>query len=225
MSLLKRLGEARAVVVTGRASLATSLAAIALANIWRHESPSRMLVYELSPLHRPTIENALQATGVGAEVVYVGLDDTPGLYPSVVVGVGAEPSRVEKAYRIVGRAGRVWIVSANRGLSLKLQYPLVRITVAPGGDLVARLGRGPGARVRITPYGVDEAPPPPGERRLRAVRDALLDAMVEYGSLTVRDAVNIIMAREGVDRARAREILGELAERGLIRVRKGLLEL
>ncbi len=88
MSLLKRLGEARAVVVTGRASLATSLAAIALANIWRHESPTRMLVYELSPIHRPTIENALQANRVEAEVVYAGPNDTPGLYPSVVVGVG-----------------------------------------------------------------------------------------------------------------------------------------
>ena len=68
VNLLRRLGEARAVVVTNRGSLATSLTAISLVNLWRAEKPRRMLVVELSPLHRPTIERALELQGVGGPV-------------------------------------------------------------------------------------------------------------------------------------------------------------
>lgn len=224
--LLRVLGSEPAVVVTASGNLATSLVAISVANIWSHARPERVIVYELTPVHRPTVERAVERAGVGAQVVFAEARQAGelGYAPSIVNGPGADRHSVEKMLRLVGRTARVWIVPSNWGLSLRLRYPLIRLTQLPSGEVVARLGRGGGERLRLTPYEVEEAPMPSEERWLRHLRDILVDLMVEHGALSVRDAINAIMAREGVDRRRAREILGMMVERGLVRVRKGIVE-
>ncbi len=55
--------------------------------------------------------------------------------------------------------------------------------------------------------------------------NTLREAVMEYGELTVKDAVFLLVKELGIDKEKARKILSKLGEKKYIRARKGILEL
>jgi len=76
-------------------------------------------------------------------------------------------------------------------------------------------------RITLSPDYIGYAKPPQGVygEALKLLRRGI----VEYGSLTTRDAIDIIAYNLGVKRDQARKILGYLVEKGYIAIRKGEL--
>lgn len=76
-------------------------------------------------------------------------------------------------------------------------------------------------RLVVSPSGVRPASAPGRlyEKALRVLREALID----YGELRVRDAVDVLSHELGVGRRDARRVLAVLVDKGYIRVESGYI--
>ena len=77
--------------------------------------------------------------------------------------------------------------------------------------------------VRVSGIELEELRSPPLEAREVELVEALRTALQEYGTLSQRDAVDIISAELGIKRAEARRLLLELIRKGVLVVEEGYI--
>ncbi len=101
----------------------------------------------------------------------------------------------------------------------KLRRDVVRLQRVSGSLYLLRGGRD-ACMVEISGGKISEAKPRGYEARALSI---LMHASVEYGPLSVRDAVDVLSSELSMDRSRTRMLLSRLAERRLITVEKGFV--
>ncbi len=215
----------RAVIVSHHSWATSILAGIAAGNIIIEENETPVIV-EATPVHRPTIESVLGQKGVDpTHVMYTGFP--PGRVegkPLIIHSVGYDISK-HKSFLLSNMVRiRVILLHANKGVSVLLRYPLFRLVHLR--DKVFKVSR-PGRRtsvVEISVEGVREVREKESTIEKQAL-NAVIDAMSEFGQLSVKDAVNIIAANLELPRQESRKILYKLVSEGRLKVRRGIIEL
>lgn len=217
--LLERLGLDRLGVVTHSSNLAAMVVRRAVLN----NSPyadAKVGVLRLSPLSSSVLAELAEAIGdrlyVFDRPTDVGASFRGKLF---VVGVAANV----KAHELDALRGLVYLLVTDKGLLVRrLGLPAWRlVSVEPG----VFLARGPEGSVRVSVVGNELVESEVLTDLQSEAYKVILDGMAEYGEMTVKDAVNIISARLGVSKERARELLGELVRLRMLKAEKGRIEL
>ncbi|MEM1619736.1 MAG: hypothetical protein QXU97_02175 [Fervidicoccaceae archaeon] len=217
--ILESLGIVRAVVVTHKSSLSTVLAAHAVANITA--TRARSCLVKLSPLHEEAFYEILRRRGVASDLdVVESLEEVRGR-PAVVHAVGVELKPSSRKIRELGGALRVILTHSAGRIGVILGVPVVRVAGPDARGLYrALLPSGIIEYYAISLDSVSAVSERP-DALLERGRKVLLDAMVEFGQLTLKDAVNVLAARLGATREEARVLFYRMVEQGLFKVKKG----
>jgi hypothetical protein len=225
--LLENLGSgSRAVVVSHQSWATTILTALASYNIIIAEK-KRPIISEATPTHHPSIARFLEKKGV-SEDLYPIFTDFPfkqGQEPIIVHSVGKDLSEYHKYLRENLFAVRVVFTHANKGLSTILRFPVIRLVSIKGK--VFKVQESTTRKhyvIEINEEGLNKISYS-GKSFTGKAYEILLDAMSNFGEITVKDAVYILRGNMGIDNRLAREIIGRLVEERKIRIKKGVVML
>ncbi len=224
---LEGLGSRWRAIVVSHQSWATSiLAGLAAYNIITSEK-TVPIISEASPVHRPSIISFLEKKGVEDDYMplFTSFPFPEVDKPVILHSIGFDLVGYHDFLRKHLSSIRVVFTHANKGLSTLLHFPLVRLVNLRGRKFKVYLGRGDYFKViEITEKGVVE-PEKKGDKMVVEAYNVLLEAMMNYGSLTVKDGVFVLQGQLGVDSNKARELIGVLVNHGKLSVRKGLIEI
>ena len=138
----------------------------------------------------------------------------PGRYEAIAV---IEPETYNEP------KNRNIIVTRTPGSSARIPRYYYKASISRAGEeYIARI-RGEEIRFRI--IGGDIVVEPALSPELREAYTLLRNAMMEYGELTVRDAVFILSRELGYTKDEARKILGRLTEKKYLRITRGLINI
>jgi len=225
LGLLEKLGVEKLGIVTHHSNLASKLIARAVLNVSQSGVAGQSIsIVELSPIDEVEVLRISEAANAGGTRVFFSKSVAEarllgGRVFLVAIGLG-QPLALHEVF---GLKERLYLLISDRAEAMRrLGLEIWRIASLQPGVYVAKKS-GESAKLRIDNGELKE------EELLsdvsRAALDALIESMLEYGELTIKDAVNIISARFGLSKDKAREVLEELRSTRKISWKRGKLEL
>jgi len=225
LGLLKKLGVEKLGIVTHNSNLASKLIARAVLNVSQSgEAGQSISIVELSPIDEVEVLRISEAATAGGTRVFFFKSIAEARLlggRAFLVAIGLrQPLALREVF---GLKEKLYLLISDRAEAMRrLGLEIWRITSLQPGVYVAKKS-GESAKLRIDNGELKE------EELLsdisKAALDALIESMLEYGELTIKDAVNIISARFGLSRDKAREVLEELRSSRKISWKRGKLEL
>lgn len=225
LGLLKKLGVEKLGIVTHHSNLASKLIARAVLNVSQSGVAGQSIsIVELSPIDEVEVLRISEAAIAGGTRIFFCKSVAEarllgGRVFLVAIGLG-QPLGL---HEVLGLKERLYLLISDRAEAMRrLGLEIWRIASLQPGVYVAKKS-GESAKLRIDNGELKE------EELLsdisKAALDALIESMLEYGELTIKDAVNIISARFGLSRDKAREVLEELRSSRKVSWKRGKLEL
>jgi hypothetical protein len=220
--LLERLGIDRIGIVTHNSNLASLLIRRAISNNIATGRNMKVCVVELTPINKNVIYDLLESS-VQENIVFT---DNPGSAMNFdgkifLVSIGrpiSQPFRDLSFPRM-----NLYLLISDKSFSMrKMGLETWRvITLEPGSFLM----KSQSYSLKIVQKDNDLIEEEPLSDNLFEAYNLIVDSMMEFGELTVKDTINILMSNLGITKDKAREILEDLQRLRKIKINKGKIEL
>jgi len=220
--LLERLGIDRIGIVTHNSNLASLLIRRAISNNIATERSMKVCVVELTPINKNIIYDLLESS-VQENIVFT---DNPGSAINFdgkifLVSIGRPISQSFRASSFP-RMNLYLLISDKSFLMRKMGLETWRvITLEPGSFLMKSQSHS----LKIVQKDNDLIEEEPLSDNLFEAYNLIVDSMMEFGELTLKDTINILMSNLGITKDKAREILEDLQRLRKIKVNKRKIEL
>jgi hypothetical protein len=220
--LLERLGIDRIGIVTHNSNLASLLIRRAISNNIATERSMKVCVVELTPINKNVIYDLLESS-VQENIVFT---DNPGsaIYFDGKIFLVSIGRPISQSFRDSSfpRMNLYLLISDKSFLMRKMGLETWRvITLEPGSFLMKSQSHS----LKIVQKDNDLIEEEPLSNNLFEAYNLIVDSMMEFGELTVKDTINILMSNLGITKDKAREILEDLQRHRKIKVNKRKIEL
>ena len=218
--LLDRLGIDRIGIVTHNTNLASLLIRKAITNNIVTKRNVKISIVELTPINKNAIYDLLESIG-HENIIFTDNLENVRYFDGKIFLVSIGKQFVYSFYGFL-KTNLYLFISDKSFLMKKIGLETWRIITIEPGSYIARSS---GYSLRITHKDNDLIEEEALSNYLLQAYNLIVDLMAEYGELTIKDTINIMMANLGITKEKAREILGELQRYRKIKVNKGKIEL
>jgi len=220
--LLERLGLSRIGIITHNTNLASLLVRRAIINN-RNEGNMSIGVVELTPINKNAIVDILEFPGMENKVFFSdNIEAAMGFEGKLfIISIGKPVSQSMLGLGSL-RINVYLFISDKSFLMKKMGLETWRIISLEPGAYIAKSQQ---ASVKIVQINNDLVEEQLLSNYLHKAYNLIVDSMMEFGELNIKDTINILMANLGVTKEKAREILEELQLHRKIRISKGKIEL